>query len=245
MPEAEYDVGDKVRPEFRFFGPNGALADPTSVTVAVLRGDGALMAPVPRKDAVGVYSVDLIFDVPGAWVARGVGTGGDADGATDHVYFVKVPATEGPPATFGASVGDVLALTPEREITDETPTTLADVRGFVAHIGHQVTAELAGRLATLEELGGADAVYPFRVAARGVVTLGAAALTQDSGYPERAGVASADQSYGAVLWTRYRSSLADLAGAIDADIKRRRPARASDDPGISSPEPFSRLGMRF
>lgn len=150
------------------------------------------------------------------------------------------------PPIFGTTVDDVLALVPEREITATSQTTLGDVAGFIAHIDHDAAARLLGRLADLEAVAGAEASVPFRSAARGAVTLGAAAMLEDSGYPERAGVASADSSYGAVLWTRYRQTLSDLAGAIDAEAKRQREARASDnDPGISSPEPFARLGMRF
>ena len=246
MSEEEYDVGDGVSPEFSFF-LDGEPADPTSVLVTVLRGDGALMTPPPRRDALGVWSIDLIFDVAGTWAVHAVGSGAGVDAAVDYVYFVTPPATEGTPAHYGASFGGVQALLPGRRITDKTPTTPSDVRGFLATIGHQVAARIRGRLGELEVLAGAAEGLHFRQAARGLVQLGAAAMVEDAGFPERAGVDATDTSYGAVLWARYREGLDGLVASIDGEIERRRAkARQLDaSPGISSPEPTFRLDTRF
>lgn len=151
--------------------------------------------------------------------------------------------------TYGDIEG-VRALLPGRRITDSTPTKPAHVERFLDTVGHQINARMAERLAALELMlppHEAELLFHFRQAARSLAELGAAAMVEDAGFPERAAVNVTDTSYGAVLWARYREGLDTLVAATDAELERRRTLAHQVDasPAVSSPDPTFRLNTRF
>jgi len=70
-----YDKGDLVRLTGTFTDPNGALADPTAVTLRLRNPLAVATTPATVKDATGVYHYDLTLDTVGEWFYRWEGTG--------------------------------------------------------------------------------------------------------------------------------------------------------------------------
>jgi hypothetical protein len=116
---------------------------------------------------------------------------------------------------FGADAAAViaelrsLALDPA-EVTADIDRRLDDIGGRVAaRVGvHSAWADL-------------DPDMTLATLARASVTYGAASVTFDAEYPERAATTAGDTAYGAVLWARHELLLAELEAAI---------ARERDDP---------------
>lgn len=77
----EFDLGDAPRAINKFRDFNGVLADPTTVTVKIRKGDGTIVVktfPTDTdivKDSTGVYHIDIDTDVAGTWTVRFAGTG--------------------------------------------------------------------------------------------------------------------------------------------------------------------------
>jgi hypothetical protein len=96
-------------------------------------------------------------------------------------------------------------------------------------------AELHGRVGDIlaDTPCGGEA---FRLRARLIVALFAAAMAEDAHYPERA-VDREAGSYGAVLWARYTKTVAELATDIEACRDGIDPGAAHGGSGHTFPSP--------
>jgi hypothetical protein len=114
-------------------------------------------------------------------------------------------------ATVDAVLGELrsLALDPA-EVGGDVERRLDDVGGRVA-----------ARVGSLSSWAALDPDATLLSLARASVTYGAASLTFDAEYPERAATTERDTAYGAVLWNRHEILLAELEAAI---------AREREDP---------------
>lgn len=82
-----YDIGDLVRMAVVFKDDTGEVADPTAVTLMVLRpGDTVATAVSPVKDATGQYHGDIAIDTAGSWYYRWAGTGAVVAAEETHFY---------------------------------------------------------------------------------------------------------------------------------------------------------------
>ena len=117
-------------------------------------------------------------------------------------------------AEYGGTLDTVRAFLPHRTIDDESKPSDEQVGTYLTTIRGQVL----GRLGPADLLPDvyADGTVGRRAVlldfAEGVIGLGAAAMTEDASFPERADP-TANSRYGAVLWERYRQALDDLARA--------------------------------
>jgi uncharacterized protein YfaS (alpha-2-macroglobulin family) len=71
----------------------GDPADPTDISLTITRPDGsedsyAYSAATVERDALGVYSVDVVLDETGRWLWRWAGTG-DVTGAAAGEILVR------------------------------------------------------------------------------------------------------------------------------------------------------------
>lgn len=115
-----------------------------------------------------------------------------------------------PPPYYGATVDDVRLLLPHRTIDTTSAPSVAAVTGYL----RDVAARVATRLGTVDAWAvDADTVV---TAARGLVALGAAAYADDASYPERASTVGSSR-YGAVLWERFTTGLAELEDDVAGD----------------------------
>lgn len=74
--DTRFDIGDRVRMRAEFRDVDGFVADPTTVTLAVLRpGDTESIDVGTAQDATGVYHGDHEPDTAGTWTYRFAGTG--------------------------------------------------------------------------------------------------------------------------------------------------------------------------
>jgi hypothetical protein len=78
----EFDLGDGPRAIAKFRDFAGVLADPTTVTVKIKKGNGTILPAkvfgtdlAIVKESMGVYHIDLDTDVHGTWTIRWEGTG--------------------------------------------------------------------------------------------------------------------------------------------------------------------------
>lgn len=77
----EFDLGDAPRVIVTFRDFSGVLADPTTVTVKIKKGDGSIVTKLfgtdveVVKDSAGIYHIDIDTDMSGTWTVRGEGTG--------------------------------------------------------------------------------------------------------------------------------------------------------------------------
>lgn len=86
----EFDIGDLPRLEVTFRDAAGALANPGSVALRILKPDGTVITPTPTSDTIGVYYYDLSLDLSGWWTYRFIGSG--ANQASDEGrLFVRKP----------------------------------------------------------------------------------------------------------------------------------------------------------
>lgn len=144
---------------------------------------------------------------------------------------------EDPVAPYGAVVEDVRGLLPHRSISAASRPTAAQVAAFLAITSNWVANRL-GDVTGLTPAQQAAAVAN----ARGLAALGAAALTEEAGAPERAGMA--DAGYGGWLWARFKEGIDEALEAVSKptqDPGGGGEAPAGDHPAIVSPLPlFSR-----
>lgn len=157
--------------------------------------------------------------------------------------------------TFGATVAGVIAYVPELGLDPVADATT--IQTFLDVVGPQAAAVLGARLRALEALSAAgvteagDVVDEATAAAKGLVQMGGASLTQDSRYPELAATRNTDQAWGASLWAKYESALEQLAASLDADLERLGvdtvdpTAAGADLPDVSAPPVTFRDAMKF
>lgn len=94
--DQRFDIGDRVRLRAEFRDVDGFVADPTTVTLAVLRpGDSASAAVSTTKDATGVYHGDHEPDTAGTWTYRFAGTG-DLVAAEEGTFTVRTRVVPDP-----------------------------------------------------------------------------------------------------------------------------------------------------
>ena len=92
----EYDVGDRVELEFRFYNDDLAPADPTVTSVKVRKGNGITTTYTYPADAAlvrvsaGVFRLALTVDVPGTWTYKGIGTGA-VEQTGERQFRVRTP----------------------------------------------------------------------------------------------------------------------------------------------------------
>lgn len=112
-------------------------------------------------------------------------------------------------ADYGTTTADVQPHLPHFVIGEATKPSAGDVAGFIATISNWVGSRTRGAIADddLDTLGWA----------KGIVALGAAAMTEDARFPERAGLATTE--YGAVLWDRFRTALDELLEGLGLDTE--------------------------
>lgn len=145
---------------------------------------------------------------------------------------------------FGATVQGTLDYVPELRLNpiDDAPT----VETFIGAISPMVATSLGFRLRALEALApgsteGAEVLAESRDSAKGLVQLGAAALLQDSRYPELAASSKTDQAYGATLWARFQEALTATATGLDEALERLGgdpSAAGAEIPDVSAPPAF-------
>lgn len=117
-----------------------------------------------------------------------------------------------PEANYDATVDSVRGLIPHRRITDASKPSTEEVEGFLAAIAQEVALVVE----ELEARGySATSVTRARTFAKGLVALGAAAMTEDAAHPERTG--RAGSSYGEVLWERYTGRLTSFVDLLNFD----------------------------
>lgn len=88
----QYDIGDLVRMAVTFKNDGGAIADPTTVTLSVMKpGDTVATTVAPVKDGIGVYHGDITIDRAGSWYYRWVGTGAVV-AAEETRFYVRASA---------------------------------------------------------------------------------------------------------------------------------------------------------
>ncbi len=260
---ARIGQGGTIPLDAEFTDGTGALVDPGAPLVDVLDALGVVVAVnvVTVRRARGIYDYPgggfaVALDAPrGVWIARWSGTINGVRITGDDPFEVVAAGSVGfePGPTYGASVDGVRAFLPHRVIDAASAVSTVDVERFLSVVGQRVASAIDGPLGRLEALGANDpTVAPlaaaFRTNARGLVELGAAAMTEDAGFPERSGIDATDSSYGAVLWDRFTTGLDGLAGGIDAELRTRlEGASPTTDaqPAVSGPPPFLRLTTRF
>lgn len=67
----------------------GALVDPSSVVLKLLRPDGVTVSPSVAHDGTGLYSAVVLLDVAGRWVRAWTTTGNGADGYRESWWTVN------------------------------------------------------------------------------------------------------------------------------------------------------------
>ena len=94
--DQRFDIGDRVRMRAEFRDVDGFVADPTTVTLAVLRpGDTASIEVTPTRDAAGIYHGDHEPDTAGTWTYRFAGTG-DQVAAEEGTFTVRTRVVPAP-----------------------------------------------------------------------------------------------------------------------------------------------------
>lgn len=148
---------------------------------------------------------------------------------------------EDPVPPYGATVEQVRGLLPHRLISATSRPTAAQVAAFLSI----TSAWIAARLGDTTALA-ADVEAALVANATGLAVLGAAALTEAAGAPERTGMA--DGGYAGWLWDRYKEGIDEeleaLGKATDAgpgDI----PAPVGDRPATIAPDPLFYRDTRF
>lgn len=92
----EYDVGDRVELELRFYNDDGALTDPTTTVAKVQNGNGTTTTYTYPDDAAlarvsaGVFQLALTLDVPGMWTYKAIGTGA-VEQTEERQFRVRTP----------------------------------------------------------------------------------------------------------------------------------------------------------
>lgn len=229
----------------------GNLADPVNPRVSIVNPAGAVVVAdvVPTRRSLGIYDYPdggylVASDAAlGTWVARWVGTiNGFGVGPIDDPFEVLAVATVG---RYAATVDDVRALLPHRAITDAREPKPATVERYLDGIAARVAARLETSLAILRGIAPTNATAGARLTeleagARFATALGGAAVTEDSGFPERANLEATDTSYGAVLWARFLEYLDELEAAAAAVLTDLGPdvvgVEGQRRPGHSFPE---------
>jgi hypothetical protein len=94
FPKGEVPLGASRRFEFTFRGLNGAVADPTTITVYTETPDGTETEYVYDDDvevvrsSTGIYYMDVVFDEVGAWLIRVRSTGAVYSATPDMPWTV-------------------------------------------------------------------------------------------------------------------------------------------------------------
>lgn len=146
-------------------------------------------------------------------------------------------------ADYTGSLPGVRALLPHRTIDAESKPSQDDVSRYLATVRGMVAGRI-GPADLLPDLYGDGATMGRRAeliaSAGGVIDLGAAAMTEDASFPERADP-TASSRYGAVLWERFRQALDELAvaagGSTEDGIVVVGGAAAAGIPAASFPAP--------
>lgn len=244
-------------------GDTGAPADPVTPLVDILNPDGdqVVADDVPIRLAEGhyAYTYSPAADAtPGLWSIHWSGViTGLAVQATEP--FLVVPAGSIDAAGYyGATVRGVLDYVPELRLDPADPETARTVVTFLDFVGPLVSAAIGARLRALQVLADAgvteagDVVSQVALTARGLTQMGAASLTQDSRYPEIARADATDQAWGAALWARFQSALADMVTSLDAELERLGADTIVDEvqveadrPAVSAPPATFHDRMRF
>lgn len=155
-----------------------------------------------------------------------------------------MPGPYEPVAPFGATVEGVVGLLPRRDWTTGNPS-MDDVPRFLGEITNRMVIRL-GIPASWPDYN-ADGSTGLRAtliaAAAHLAHHGAAAMVQDAGNPEQSRADTTDDSYGAVLWRRYETGLAEL----EVEIER---GRGHDEAGVGGagwafPLPFGWSTVRW
>lgn len=76
MADEPFDVGDVAEPFALFVGPDGAPADPATVTLQVRKPDGTVDTIATSNPEVGRYEGLVPLDQHGLWYYRFAGAGG-------------------------------------------------------------------------------------------------------------------------------------------------------------------------
>ncbi len=225
---------------------DGMLWDPESPSVKIISPTGDVVFDrSPRRLATGVYREVLPLGVAGLWVTDWRGT--DEGVTAKFMTFVEaVESGAGGPVLedqhpFGATVEGVQALLPHFLIDHVSTVTSRQVGQHIENIGAQVSLRIGSYETSISEVG---LVARVTAMAKYVTELGAAASTQDSGFPAQAGSNSSE--YGAVLWERYNMALTQLIQVVDNATPGDDPGAGGDSGGgmsvYSHPAQF-RIGM--
>lgn len=223
------EVGTVYRSRVEFRDPpvppaaEGDLADPEVVTFrtqdpAAVQIDAVFPAPPVVQEDVGRFRADVLLDQPGRWRLRWEGAGDGPNVAVDEDVWVS-PAFSGAP-TYGATAAEVLSsYLPHRRITASSTPNTGQVEALIGDVATLVSLRVGPGLAALASAGATDAraaeyAQTAEQAAGVLVRIGAAALADDSAFPERGEVDQEDTSYGRTLWARYERGLKDLAALI-------------------------------
>lgn len=216
----------------------GVLVDPTGPLLHKLtdpNGVDVLVDVAPARDDVGRYHVAWFapYDAAlGTWTIRWTGT---IDGAVmegDDELDLVAPSPSN--ASYGTTVDDVRGLLPHRSISDISKPTAAQVAGFITIASDWISnrlGDLAGVTPAQRSAAAANA--------RGLAALGAAALTEEAGSPERAGMA--DGGYGGWLWQRFKEGVDEALEALSkptVDLGGGGEAPVGDHPAIVAPIPL-------
>lgn len=145
---------------------------------------------------------------------------------------------EDPVDPFGATIQDVRNLLPLRTISPVSKPNDQAVHDLLVTTSDWVASRIGELAAPLDP----DVIVAVQGAAKGVAAMGAAALTENATFPERAGVAGS--SYGDWLWIQYLRGIDELLETLQKpteDTGGPGEAPAGDVPAFATPDPlFSR-----
>lgn len=216
----------------------GVLVDPPDPRLHKLTspaGVDELVDVIPIRDDVGLYHV--AWDAPagamlGTWPIRWTGT---IDGVLmegDDVLDLIAAGTIGA-SVYGTTVDDVRPLLPHRLISAASKPTEAQVAQMIDVAANWIRSRL-GDLSLLPAEVRVDVVAN----ARGLAALGAAALAELAGAPERAGMANA--GYGVWLWEQFKAGIDEALEALNKPTGDTPGGETpiSDVPAIIAPAPM-------
>lgn len=90
----EFVVGQQVRIAARFYGSDGALTDPTAVTLQVKKGNADASTVSTSNPSTGLYQADVSLDAAGDWRYDFVATG-DVVAVIEGSFRVKPRVIQG------------------------------------------------------------------------------------------------------------------------------------------------------
>lgn len=229
--DGPFGLGDVVPLTFTESTDAGeAVAPAEPVVLELVDPEGITTMPALELDPDGLSVLaDVEVAIAGDWLARWTSPSGVAEFA-----FV---VTDEPALPYAATVEGARA----RVLNVARPTGVAPAGGAAAAPrvpDARVTewlleggARVARKLRAIDELGSSEADPlrgEYRLAARGLTELYAAALLWDATYPQAA--KDGEGRYGAVLFARFEKGLAELAADLAVDVAGQ-PDPGDPDPG--------------